>query len=122
MEFSKLERAAIEVILSRPPEGMDVLRLQFASASVLRRDYTGVGFFTTIFVPSSVPSRQISGEVHDALFDGALGQPKSDPAGWVHFMLWTDDDGRLASLEGYTVRDSWPKDDDIEVVGACETR
>jgi hypothetical protein len=62
-----------------------------------------------------------SRKLHDALFDGAAGRAKSDPEGWVLFMLWTDA-GYLACLEGYTVRDAWPSEDDIEEIGPCEIR
>ena len=37
------------------------------------------------------------------------------------FMLWTDA-GYLACLEGYTVRDVWPSEDDIEEIGPCVIR
>lgn len=121
MEFSRLEKAAIEAILSRPLDGMEAVRKQFAAASVLKRDYTGVGFYTTISVPSSMPPLPESRELHDALFDGASGRAKSDPEGWVMFMLWTDA-GYLACLEGYTVRDVWPNEDDIEEIGPCVIR
>jgi hypothetical protein len=121
MEFSRLERAAIEAILSKPVDGMEVLRRQFAAASVVKRDYTGGGFDTTISVPSSVPPMPESQKLHRALFAGAGGRAKSDPDGWVSFMLWTDA-GYLVGLEGSTVCDAWPNEDDIEDVGPCEIR
>lgn len=113
MDFSRLEKAAIEAILSKPVDGMEIARAQFAVASVMQRDYTGVGFYTTISVPSSVPPLPESRELHDALRDGAGGLPKSDPEGWLLFMLRTDA-GYLACLEGWTVRDSWPNEDDTD--------
>jgi hypothetical protein len=36
-------------------------------------------------------------------------------------MFWTDA-GYLACLEGSTVRDAWPNEDDIVDVGPCELR
>jgi hypothetical protein len=48
MEFTAFERAVIESILSQPVEGMDILRQQFATASVVKCDPTSVGFYTTI--------------------------------------------------------------------------
>jgi hypothetical protein len=113
MEFSKLERAVIEAILSQPVDGMDAARQQFAAASVGKRDYTGVGFYSTISVPTSLPPMPYSKELHDALWNGVTGWPKSDPAGVITFMLWTED-GYLACIEAVTVRDSWPNEDDIE--------
>jgi hypothetical protein len=121
MEFSRLENAAIETILSKPVDGMEMARTQFAAASVVERDYTSVGFYTTISVPSSVPLMPNTRELRTELFVGAVACPKSDPEGWIHFMLWTSD-GYLACLEGCTVRDSWPDEDDIEDFTPCETR
>jgi len=113
MEFSRLEKVVIEAILSQTVDGMEAVRKQFAAASVIKRDYSNVGFFTKISVPASVPPLPCSEELHDTLRDGATGWPKSDPAGVIMFMLWTED-GYLACLEGVTVRDSWPNEDDIE--------
>lgn len=121
MEFSRLEKAAIETILSKPVDGMEVARAQFAAASVVKRDYTGVGFYATMSVPRSVPPMPASKELYDACFDGAGGCPKSDPEGWVLFHLWSDD-GYISCLEGYTVRDSWPPEDDIEDLRPFERR
>lgn len=115
MEFSRLERAAIEVILSKPVDGMEVVREQFDAAMVLKRDYTGVGFYTKISVPSSMPPMPETAELHDALMDGAVARPKSDPEGCILFLLWTDG-GYLSCLEGVTVRDTWPDEDDVEVL------
>jgi hypothetical protein len=115
MEFSRLEKAAIEAILSKPVEGMETVRAQFAAASVVKRDYTGVGFYTTISVPSSLPPMPDSRELREVLRDGAGGLPKSDPEGWVLFILWTDA-GFLTCLESYTVRASWPNEDDIDYI------
>lgn len=121
MEFSRLERAAIEAILSKSVDGMDIVRSQFAAASVVERDYTGAGFYTTISVPSWLPP-MADEELLAALSDGAIGRVKSDPEGWILFMLCTDV-GYLTYLEGCTVRiDSWPDEDEIVDIVPCEVR
>jgi hypothetical protein len=119
VEFSRLEKAAIEVILSIPVDGMEMVRAQFAAASVVKRDYSGVGFFTEISVPCSVPRMPDSQELRAALHAGAIARPKSDPEGWLFFMLWAGD-GHITCLEAYTVRDSWPSEAEIEDISACE--
>jgi hypothetical protein len=48
MKFSKLERAVIGVVPSKPITGINILRQQFAGASVVDRDYTGRGVYTKI--------------------------------------------------------------------------
>jgi hypothetical protein len=122
MDFTRLEKAAIEAILAKPLDGMDLLRKQFATASVTHRDYTGVGFYTTISVPASIPALPPESEdLHEALFHGAMARPASDPEGWIVFHLWTAD-GYLAQLEAVTVRDVWPDEDDIHDVYPCQVR
>ena len=121
MEFSRLERAAIEAILSKPLDGMEVVREQFAAATALERDYTGVGFYTKISVPPSIPPIPNSQELRVALFHTGVARPKSDPKGLILFHLWTDG-GYLCCLEGVTVRDAWPNEDDIEDVRPCYVR
>jgi hypothetical protein len=120
MEFSRLERAAIEAIVSKPVDGVGALCAQFAAASVVKRDYTGVGFYTTISVPSSVPPMPDNKELREALFDGAAGRPKSDPEGWVFFKLWENGQGYISCLEGCTGRSSWPNEDEIEEIVSCQ--
>jgi hypothetical protein len=121
MDFSRVEEAAIKAILSKSVDGMEVLCQQFAVGSVLKRDYTGVGFYTTISVPASMPAMPHTRELREALFRGAIARAKSDPQGWVVFHLW-DEGGYLTCLEGCTVSDFWPDEDDIEDFGACEVR
>ena len=121
MEFSRLERAAIEAILSKPVDGMEVVREQFAAATALERDYAGVGFYTKISVPSSIPLIPNSQELRVALFHTGVARPKSDPKGLIIFHLWTNG-GYLSCLEGVTVRDTWPDEDDIEVLKPSEIR
>jgi hypothetical protein len=119
MEFTKLERAAIETILSESLESIDVLRAQFAASSVIKRDYTGVGFYTIISVPRSVPPVKETTELRDHLFGGAAGivGPVEHPRFLISFHLWLDA-GYLNTLEGVTlVGEGWPDESKIEVVG-----
>jgi len=117
MEFSKLERAAIEQILSKPMNGMDGLRRQFEAASVVKREYTGVGFYTTVSVPSSVPPVEEYVELQEQLQYGAGATIRSDPHEMVAFKLWTNA-GYIACLEGVTTNNFWPDESEIDVV-AC---
>jgi len=79
-----------------------------------------VGFYTTISVPVLVSPVAESQELCAAVFDGAVGRVKSDPGGLIFFHLWLHG-GYLACLEGYTIRHSWPNEDDIETVEYCQT-
>lgn len=119
MEFSEFERAVIGVILSKPVAGMDVLRRQFAAASVVDREYTGIGFYTNIAVPRSLPSVALTVDLEDELLFGASGNLRSDPNAGISFRLQTDG-GYIVYLEGIMCgHESWPDEDDIEIVPTC---
>lgn len=117
MEFTGLERAAIESVLAESVEGIDVLRTQFAASSVVDRDYTGVGFYTTISVPRSIAPAKETGELRDHLFGGATGLVE-DPHAIISFHLWLEN-GYLKCLEGVTVEgDGWPDESRMRIVGS----
>ncbi|WP_338663650.1 hypothetical protein VQH23_00485 [Pararoseomonas sp. SCSIO 73927] len=94
--LTDLERAVLLSIFSETPHLTAALVRQMAGASVTARRNSGVGFFTTILVPSSVPSieapRVLGYETHLRLtgFKDGLG-----------FVLFLED-GRLSLLEGYS--------------------
>ena len=115
MELTGLERAAIESILACPMDGMDILRRQFASASVVKRDYTGVGFYTQLSVPQSLPSMPKRPELHEAIFHRGAARVKSDPEELILFHLLADKAGYLCQLEAVTTLHDWPNESDIEV-------
>jgi hypothetical protein len=118
MEFTTLERAAIETLLSKSMEGIDVLMAQFAASSVVKREYTGVGFYTTISVPRSVPPVTLTASLQEHLLNGATGLVR-DPSLVISFHLWVVE-GYLACLEAVElVGGGWPPDESkIEVVGS----
>jgi hypothetical protein len=116
MEFTALEHAAIKQFLSQPMEDMDILRVQFAAASVAKREYTGDGFCTTILVPRSLPPARESPALHRHFLTGAIALVKSDPDQLISFHLWTDA-GYLASLEAAAMKgDCWPDESEMQVV------
>jgi hypothetical protein len=114
MEFSALERTVIEHILSQPIEDMDILRQQFAAASVVTRDYDRIGFYTTISVPRSLPPLPYGDYPNLGSRDGAMGVAKSAPRDVISFKLWVDG-GYLACLEGETSGKHWPNERDIRL-------
>ena len=67
-QFSKLERSVLEWMADRLP--IPNLKEQIAAAVVTDREYTGVGSFTFLSVPSGLPAVQcpspISGPVIEA--------------------------------------------------------
>jgi hypothetical protein len=92
-EYTKLERAVLEWMADRLL--IPNLKEQIAAAAVTGREYTGVGFFTRLSVPSDVPAIQcpspISGPVIEAegiAHDGGA-------------IIFLDDTGHITQLEMY---------------------
>ena len=53
--LSPLERAVLDLIVSRDEDGYAALREQLASVEVISREVTGGGFFTRLHIPSGGP-------------------------------------------------------------------
>jgi hypothetical protein len=110
--LSRLERTVLTVML-KGDDRFAPLRTQLASATVVSRTHSGVGFVTRIDVPDALPSavettlprlRPLLAE-HPQLAEGA------------EFLLQLRD-GRLAVLEAYCFQGGWPADEaEFRVVG-----
>ncbi len=98
--FTELELAALHSMFSERPELEPQLQRQLSVASLVQRENTGVGFFTTISVPTGAPpienSEPLSGETHARI-------PGLEPG--LGFVLFFDG-GRLETLEGFTYEGS----------------
>ncbi|MEO8455857.1 MAG: hypothetical protein ABI454_11935 [Sphingomicrobium sp.] len=100
MAFTKLELAALHSMFSERPKAAPQLERQLSVATVVERENTGVGFFTTISVPPDAAaidaSEPLTGETH-ARVPGLEYE-----MGFVLFF----DHGRMATLEGFTCEGS----------------
>ena len=101
--LNSLETAILEKMLSGDKEPFNTLRRQYRRAKVMERRFTGVGFFTHIYVPSDaarLPDREgleigdVSAEIA-GLRDGA------------DFVLFVRD-GAIDTLEGFCYDEAWP--------------
>ena len=104
MTRTDLEGRVLSLLLDGEAVGLETLRKQLSLAKVTRREFTGVGFFSTLEVPEHLPRLSFSGQI--AFGDVQLGcKPLKDGAGFVLFL----EDGELAVLEAYTYGDDfWP--------------
>lgn len=102
LELTSFEREVMEFALDGQPHKK--LRQQLATASVSRRELTGVGFFADFEVRS--PARCFSATGHFIIRDvGAEIWDLAHGAGFLVFVV----DGRLALLEGFAYGDErWP--------------
>lgn len=98
--FTKMELAALHSMFSERPELSSQLEKQLSLATVIERENTGAGFFTTMLLPAEAlpieTSEPLSGETHARIpgFEPGLG-----------FVLFFED-GRLHTLEGFTYAES----------------
>jgi hypothetical protein len=101
--FTQLESAVLDLLLDKQGEPYDTIRLQLAHATVTKREFSGVGFFTDIAVPADAPVRR-------DLADMTLGDVSAQMASLRHgtgFVLFVCG-GTVTLLEGYTYDEPWP--------------
>lgn len=100
--LSPLEQAVLAAMLR--DQGLGELRAQVASATVVSRIHSGVGFVTRLAVPGSVPA--LAAPVQPRPLHAthpALAEP-------AEFLLQLRA-GRLATLEAYCFQGAWPADE-----------
>jgi len=100
--LSKIERAVLEKLLDGELPLLIQLRLQLARCAVVKREFTGFGFYTTITVPEDV--HRTAGL--SIKFGDIIGEIPRLVNG-VGFLLYIKD-GVLDMLEGYSYDESWP--------------
>lgn len=102
-KLTPFEEEAIRTILRGNHPVVLALRAQLDRCAVAHRELTGVGFFTSLAVPSDIPSVPLRRRLH-------LGDVSATMDGVAHgvgVVLFVDD-GRLALLEGFTYDEPWP--------------
>ena len=108
--IAPLERAVLELLLSRDEEGYETLRAQAATATAAHREMTGAGFYTDLSVDRTLPAapRHVGnplGHGHD-FGDDAYAEIEGLEHG-AGFVLWLED-GWLSCLEGFSYAEPWP--------------
>lgn len=108
MDLTKLERAVLDKLLAGDHPVLATLRAQVAVCTVISRELTGVGFFSSLMVPPAAPRAPVRGRAPP------FGDVKANFRAVQHgagFLLYVED-GALAMLEGYTFDEAWPVDTD----------
>ncbi len=101
--LNDLERAVLNKLLSGDHPVLATLRKQATKVHLIKREYTGVGFFCNFDVSSEAPILKGNFTIDDVNAD--IDSIKHG-AGFVLFIA----NGRLDVLEGYTYDEPWPKD------------
>lgn len=101
---TRIEHDVMAMLLTGKHDILDILRKQFALCTIVNREFTGTGFYSTFSVP----------EITQRLPDKdsfCFGDVEADISGLKHgagFVLWIRE-GVLDFLEGYTYDELWPK-------------
>ena len=103
--MEELEKAVMEALLTGSDPRFPVLRIQYGTATVKNRQFSGVGFSTDFEVSSETakvapPNFELGNHLLLRLEGLQHG------AGVVLFVR----DGRIQMLEGYTFDEPWPTD------------
>lgn len=102
---NEIERAVLDMLLAGESPALEVLRAQCERLFVVKRELTGVGFFTELGHPPDVMRLPASLRVR-------FGDVLADIEGLEHgagFVLYIDD-GLITLLEGYsTANEPWPE-------------
>jgi hypothetical protein len=101
--LEQLERRLIEALVATESAGGETLWAQYEQSSVLRRDLTGVGFFTYFAVPDAAPRLL---ETRNPIGRSILIELEGLQHG-ASAVLWTKD-GVLDCLEVFTFTEPWP--------------
>ncbi len=100
--LTELERAVLRKVLEGDHPVLVQLRLQLDSCRAEKREYSGVGFFTTLVVAN---------DAHRADDENLrFGDVVAEITGIVHgagFVVYVEH-GQLVMLEGYTYDEPWP--------------
>ncbi len=101
--MNSLERQVMEFALRGEHPALEVMREQLTTATVSRREYTGVGFFTHFAIADSAQrisslGRMVVGDVYAEVSDLQYG------AGFLVFL----ERGVLNMLECFIFEDAWP--------------
>jgi hypothetical protein len=102
--LNAFERAVLEKLLDGNHPVLAALRTQFDSCHVSSREFTGVGFYTTLKVDRSVEPAPTSRPRIQVVDVGGKISGLEHGAGFVLFVT----DGYLDFLEGFSYDEPWP--------------
>lgn len=103
--LNRFEQAVMDKLLAGDHPAMAILRAQAATARLVSREYSGVGFFCSFEVPADAPTLGAGGRL-------TIDDVNAEVTGLTHgagFVLFVCD-GRLDMLEGFSYDEPWPDD------------
>ena len=102
--FEEFEKAIMQKMLEEKNVENEILLEQYRRSQVIKRDFTGAGFFTNFEVPANTPHVE---KLTSCSFGDVIASINGSTFdfGFVLFLK----DGMLSCLEGYTWADAWPE-------------
>ena len=100
-DLTNLEQAVLDRLLDGDNKVLTILREQTRQARVVKRKYTGAGFYCEFEVGGDTPVVQRDYQLGDVQ---AVISGLKHGAGFVLFVRG----GRISMLEGYTYDEPWP--------------
>ena len=107
MKLTAFEKKLLDALIQGDSEE-EILRSQLNSATVEKRDYTGVGLYTYIQVEENSARLSKSNRYIEETPKAHLEHP--DLPNGAGVLLWFKD-GYMSTLECYTYEGDWPTDE-----------
>ena len=114
MKLSEFEKIVLKALVERDSE-KEIILSQLREATVLERDYTGVGLFTKIQISENSPLLSNSNRYLEEAPKAHLEHPQLEAGAGV--ILWFEE-GKISTLECYTYDGSWPKNESLFTISA----
>lgn len=111
MTHEKFEEVVMEKLLDGNDVMLTLLREQYSHATVVSREFTGRGFFTTFNIPDHLVKNLATGRIDDVMakfYDSEV----------YYFILYITD-GKIDTLEGFSTLNYWKYNYDEAVVVHC---
>lgn len=116
MKHKEFEQKVMKMLIAGEGEPYQTLQKQYEQAIVVKREFTGVGFFTDFKISDElVTNSKMYARVDDVQVNCSDGQ-------MYLFILYVND-GKIRALEGYSVIDEWKYNyDHAEIIHSLDKR
>lgn len=102
MEQSDFEKKVVFKLLDYDNDVFRKLKKQYLNSMIIKREFTGCGFFTYFLIPDELRLGCLKGEIHDV-----IATLKNSPDTYVFRLVI--DDGMIDVLEGFSMFGEWKK-------------
>jgi len=102
IEHEEFERKVMNMLLEGPDQRLAILKKQYLSSSIIKREFTGGrGFFTTFNVPKDLVTDSFNGRIDDLQAKIIDNQGNCIEGDYLFFILYIKD-GKIDTLECFT--------------------